>query len=138
MRQVERVFHSLLFELIAVVMLTFFFIESFNQNNSKASILAIATSTIAMVWNYFYNIAFDFKFGHERIKRSFIIRCIHAIGFEVGIMILTVPVLMWSLGLDLVSVIILDIGLMLFFLVYSLVFNYLYDHIRFKVCKHNI
>ncbi len=133
MSKVERVFHSLLFELIAVVMLTFFLVDSFSQSHGEAFFLAVATSTMAMAWNYFYNIIFDFKFGQERIKRSFKIRCFHAIGFEVGIMVLTIPIIMWSLDLDLISVIILDIGLMVFFLVYALVFNYLYDHIRFRI-----
>jgi len=138
MKQTERIFHSLLFELIAVVMLTFFLVDSFAQSHGDALFLAVATSTMAMVWNYFYNKIFDFKFGYERIKRSVKVRCIHAIGFEVGIMILTIPIIMWLLDLDLISVIILDVGLMLFFLVYALVFNYLYDHIRFRISKSKI
>lgn len=135
MTKTERVFHSLLFELIAVVMLTFFLVASFSQESGEATLLAISTSTIAMVWNYFYNLIFDFKFGQERVKRSFNIRCVHAVGFEIGIMLLTIPLLMWALELDFISVIILDLGLMIFFLVYSLAFNYLYDHIRFKILK---
>jgi uncharacterized membrane protein len=138
MTKVERVFHSILFELIGIVLLIIFFVEHFSQDHVEATLLAVATSTMAMGWNYFYNIIFDSQFGLERIKRTFKTRCIHAIGFEVGIMVLTIPLLMWSLDLDLISVIILDLGLMLFFLVYSLVFNYLYDHIRFRISKNKI
>ncbi|MEY8197784.1 MAG: PACE efflux transporter [Colwellia sp.] len=131
----ERVFHSLLFEVIAIGMLTLFLVNSFSQGSGEAGLLAVSTSTIAMIWNYFYNLIFDAKFGHERIGRNFNVRCLHAVGFEIGIIILTIPLIMWALDLDVISVIILDLGLMVFFLVYSLGFNYLYDHIRHKIAK---
>ncbi|MDK9759297.1 hypothetical protein KIV40_29165, partial [Vibrio sp. D173a] len=51
-------------------------------------------------------------------------------GFELGLMTVTLPVLMWVLKLDFLTVLIMDIGLVIFFVLYAIGFNWAYDSVR--------
>lgn len=126
----ERVFHALLFEIIALVLLTLIAVFITGNDIAEMSGLAIMLSLIAMLWNFIFNIIFDKIHGAERINRSLWIRLQHGFGFELGMLIFSFPVIMWVLQLDLLSVFLLDVGAMVFFLIYAIVFNWIYDVIR--------
>lgn len=126
----ERIFHALLFEIIALVLLTLIAVFITGNDIAEMSGLAIMLSLIAMLWNFIFNIIFDKIHGAERISRSLWIRLQHGFGFELGMLIFSFPVIMWVLQLDLLSVFLLDVGAMVFFLIYAIVFNWVYDVIR--------
>jgi uncharacterized membrane protein len=92
--------------------------------------LALAMSLIAMAWNYVYNYGYDKIFGADRTKRTKKTRVLHGLGFELGLMTVTLPVLMWVLKLDFLTVLIMDIGLVIFFVLYAIGFNWAYDSVR--------
>ena len=92
--------------------------------------LALAISLIAMAWNYVYNYGYDKIYGADRSKRTTKTRILHGLGFELGLMTVTLPVLMWVLQLDFLTVLIMDIGLVIFFVLYAIAFNWAYDSIR--------
>ena len=123
----ERIFHSILFEVVALILMmvfAFLFIEG-----SMAAItgLAVGLSVMAMAWNYIFNIGFDKAFGNDRINRSFKLRLFHGFTFEIGMLIVTLPLIMWVLNLSFLTALLMDIGFVLFFLVYAIVFNWAYD-----------
>lgn len=123
----ERIFHSILFEVVALILMmvfAFLFIEG-----SMAAItgLAVGLSVMAMAWNYIFNIGFDKAFGNDRINRSFKLRLFHGFAFEIGMLIVTLPLIMWVLNLSFLTALLMDIGFVLFFLVYAIVFNWVYD-----------
>lgn len=123
----ERIFHSILFEVVALILMmvfAFLFIEG-----SMAAItgLAVGLSVMAMAWNYIFNIGFDKAFGNDRINRSFKLRLFHGFAFEIGMLIVTLPLIMWVLNLSFLTALLMDIGFVLFFLVYAIVFNWAYD-----------
>ncbi|MEH6454426.1 MAG: PACE efflux transporter [Psychromonas sp.] len=126
----ERVFHSLIFEMVALLILVVASQLFTEHNPLEIGLLALTLSLIAMVWNYIYNLGFDKFFGENRISRGLLIRIGHGAGFELGLLIATIPLLMWVLKLDFWTVLILDLGLASFFLIYSIVFNWCYDNIR--------
>ena len=92
--------------------------------------LALAISLIAMAWNYIYNYGYDKVFGADRSKRTKKTRVVHGLGFELGLMTVTLPVLMWVLQLDFLTVLIMDIGLVIFSVLYAIAFNWAYDSVR--------
>ena len=53
----------------------------------------------------------------------------HAIGFELGFIITLVPLFAWWLHIGLWQALVLDIGLSVFFLVYTFVFNLGFDKV---------
>ena len=53
----------------------------------------------------------------------------YRIGFEGGLAFILVPVVAWWMGIGLVEALVLDLGLLVFFLVYTFVFNLAFDRI---------
>jgi uncharacterized membrane protein len=131
----ERLFHTLLFEAIALVLLTLLAVIITGNDIAKMSGLAIALSMIAMVWNFAFNILFDKLYGEDRISRTLSQRIQHGFGFELGMLVFSFPVIMWVLQLDFLTVLIMDIGAMIFFLLYAIAFNWIYDITRVRYVK---
>ncbi|WP_240473383.1 PACE efflux transporter [Ferrimonas senticii] len=134
----ERVGHSLLFEVIALLIMIPAGSYLTSMDMSKMTGVAIAMSLIAMTVNYGYNLWFDRVFGEDRLNRSWQMRLGHGIGFEVSLMGLMLPLLMWATGFDFWTVLILDIGIVLFFFIYAIVFNYGYDQVRARLLKDRL
>lgn len=128
----ERIIHSLLFEIIALTLLIGASQLFTDRNATAIGGLAITLSLIAMAWNYIYNLGFDKLFGANRISRGLLMRIGHGTFFEIGLLIATIPLLMWVLKLDFMTVLILDLGLATFFLIYAIIYNWCYDNIREK------
>lgn len=98
--------------------------------------LAILLATMAMVWNLIYNAAFDRLWPVSRLARTLRVRALHAIGFECGFIIIGVTVVALVLGVSLVQAFMLEIGFMLFFLPYTMFFNWAWDTLRVRVLKY--
>jgi uncharacterized membrane protein len=95
-----------------------------------ASVAAIAASAIAVVWNLVYNTLFErWEASQAKRGRSLLRRVVHAIGFEGGLVVTLVPLFAWWLDISLWQAFVLDLGLIVFFLVYTFVFNLLFDRV---------
>ncbi len=126
----ERIFHSLLFEVIALFLLAGLAYLITQQDPLKMTGLAVTISLIAMAWNYLFNLGFDRVYGSDRLSRTLMMRIGHGIAFEIGMLVFSFPVIMWVLQLDFWTVLVLDFGAVLFFLVYAVIFNWVYDIVR--------
>ncbi|MDN3616282.1 MAG: PACE efflux transporter [Vibrio gallaecicus] len=126
----ERILHMVLFELIALVIMAGLATYITGNGAGEMAGLALAMSLIAMGWNYLYNLGYDKLFGADRTKRTKSVRVLHGLGFELGLLVVTLPVLMWVLQLDFLTVFIMDIGLVIFFVLYAIGFNWAYDSVR--------
>ncbi|NOI31167.1 PACE efflux transporter [Vibrio coralliilyticus] len=129
----ERILHMVLFELVALILMATLATLITGNGAGKMAGLAIALSLIAMGWNYIYNYGYDKVFGADRSKRTAKVRILHGLGFELGMMIISFPVLMWTLQLGFWSVLVMDIGVVIFFVLYSIGFNWVYDAIRQRI-----
>ncbi|RYF40467.1 MAG: hypothetical protein EOO27_47640, partial [Comamonadaceae bacterium] len=56
-----------------------------------------------------------------------------ATGFEVGLIFMAVPFVAWWLDVTLWHALVVDIGLVLFYLPYTFVYNLVYDTVRARV-----
>jgi uncharacterized membrane protein len=119
-----------LFEVFALIMMAGLATYITGNGAGEMAGLALAMSLIAMAWNYVYNYGYDKIFGADRTKRTKKTRVLHGLGFELGLMTVTLPVLMWVLKLDFLTVLIMDIGLVIFFVLYAIGFNWAYDSVR--------
>jgi uncharacterized membrane protein len=129
----ERIFHSLLFEVIALSLLIPLGSLFSGIDMGSMTGIAIGLSLIAMCWNYTYNVMFDKYFGANRIDRNLTIRLLHALVFELGLLIVTLPIIMWVLNMDFISALILDIGMIVFFMVYAITYNWCYDQAKHRI-----
>jgi uncharacterized membrane protein len=126
----RRVIHAVVFELFAVAIVTTAFALLTEADAGRSGVLAAACSLVAMAWNMGYNKLFELWEARQASqRRSVWRRMAHALGFELGLVVLLVPLIAWWLDIGLWQALVLDVGLMLFFLVYTYAFNWLFDHV---------
>ncbi|MDE1332075.1 PACE efflux transporter [Vibrio aestuarianus] len=123
----ERIFHAVVFELTALAILIPLSALITGQGSGDLAMVGAGLSLLAVVWNYQYNILFDRLFGSDRSGRSAKIRLLHTTGFEGGLVFVSIPAIAWILEITLWQALILDIGFLMFFFIYTMVFNWCYD-----------
>lgn len=133
MSALERVLHSVLFEALAVLFSVggLMLFTSFDASELAGSLVVI--SIIAMCWNVGFNLLFDKFFPGEKHNRSLGVRIFHAVAFESGLVIITTPILAYMLNTTIVQAFMMDIGVTLLIMVYTVIFNYIYDHFRHRL-----
>ncbi len=131
----ERLLHSLLFEIGAVTVASVVVLAFSTVKPSAAIGTGIAMSLMAMVWNLVFNAGFDKIFTEPRQHRSFGLRLFHTISFELGLLVFTIPMIAYLLGLTLWQALLADMGLVVLITTYALIFNWIYDNIRLKFIK---
>lgn len=126
--RLDRIRHAISFEIVGLVIIIAAF-KQFGFDAGHVGVLGIVLSVIATGWNYIYNIGFDKvmfrRYGH--INKTPAIRILHALGFEGGLVVITVPMIAWFLKVDLIQALVMDIGLVIFYVVYAYIFNLCYD-----------
>jgi uncharacterized membrane protein len=127
---IERIFHAMVFEAIAIALTSVFLVWIMQQTLSDAGGLAIVISLTAMLWNMVFNAAFDRAQARMAFQRTVGVRAVHALIFEIGLTLVVVPLAAWWLDIRLLEALILDIGLLAFFLFYTFVYNWTYDILR--------
>lgn len=131
----ERILHTLLFE-IGCILIGLVTLQFFGAHDISTSLpLTIALSCMAAGWSFIYNILFDKIATGPRVERSPITRSLHAIGMEGGLLLGTVPLIAYSLGLSWWDAFIADISITLIILGYTYVYNYIYDRVRLLFVK---
>ncbi len=126
----ERVFHALLFEIIGVLTSAPLFAFLLNRPLLEMGVMTLIIATTAVIWNFFYNLMFD-RFTRSWIQaRGFWVRAVHALLFELGLIFITVPLIAFLLSITMHEVFFMEIGILLYFLPYTIVFNWGYDAVR--------
>ena len=119
-----------LYEAIAIVAASAGFALMSGKELSEAGPLSVICSVVAVVWNMAFNSMFEaWESRQAQRGRTVARRIAHAIGFEGGLAAILVPVIAWWLGVSMWQALVMDIGLMLFFLVYTFCFNWAFDRI---------
>lgn len=132
----ERICHAIGFELIAVMICAPAGAWLLNKSIFDMGALAIMLSSVAMLWNIIYNSAFDRLWPVTRIKRNIPVRICHALGFEGGFILIGLPLAAWMLNVTLWQALMIEIGFFLFFLPYTVVYNWGYDMLRERFIQH--
>ena len=126
----ERFFHALGFEVLAIAICAPLGAWLLGYSLAHMGLLTLMISLIAMAWNMVFNMAFDGAQRRMGFTRNFSARIVHSVLFEVGLILAVVPLAAWWLDIGLWEAFVLDIGIVLFFLPYTFVFNWTYDHVR--------
>lgn len=92
--------------------------------------LSILIAVIAVTINYFYNYVFE-MWEKKQIskKRTVMRRVVHAIGFQIVLVMILIPLIAWWMQISLIKAFLLDFSLMVLIPCYTFVYNYLFDHI---------
>ncbi|MDB5745078.1 MAG: transrane pair [Polaromonas sp.] len=126
----ERFFHALGFEFLAIAICAPLGAWLLGYPLTHIGLLTLMISLIAMTWNMGFNALFDRAQHRLGFDRTLLVRALHALLFEIGLLLAVVPLAAWWLGIGLWEAFVLDVGIALFFLPYTFVFNWTYDHLR--------
>lgn len=127
---IERVFHSVLFEVLAVTFSIIGLAIFTNHEVVSLSGMMIIIATMAMTWNFIFNWLFDQVVTGDKEKRPFKIRVLHVSLFEIGLLFFTVPVIAYMLDIGIIEALIMDLGVTVFITIYAFMYNLAYDHAR--------
>lgn len=126
----ERFFHALGFEVLALAICAPLGAWLLGYSLVHMGALTLMISLIAMIWNMAFNGLFDRAQRRMGFQRTLMARVVHALLFEIGLVLTVVPLAAWWLGIGLWEAFVLDIVIVLFFLPYTFAFNWTYDHLR--------
>ncbi len=125
----RRILYVGLYETIAIIVSSLIFM-AIGQKASDSGVMAVAASVIAICWNLTFNHLFEKWESRQSVKgRSVLRRVVHAVGFEGGIAAMLIPLMAWWFDISLWEAAVMEAGLLVFFMVYTFAFNWVFDRI---------
>jgi len=126
----RRVVYVTIYELIAIAVATLGLAQFSDQGTAHAGVMAVASSAIAVAWNILFNTLFERWEARQTVRgRGLRRRIAHAVGFEGGLVFTLVPLFAWWFEVSLWQALVMDLGLVVFFLCYTFVFNWGFDRV---------
>ena len=123
----RRIGYAIAYEIIAMICTTAILV-AMGHDLVKSLPMALAISLIALAWNYIWNTIFETIERKMNWKgRSIGNRILHAIGFEGGMALITIVVMALWLNISLLEALVTEIGILVFFLVYTYAYNLAFD-----------
>lgn len=129
----ERIIYALLFEVILLASLLPIGMFLFGVSAASFGILSVILSLKAMMFNFVFNWFYDKldqRANRIPTERSMHHRVVHAVSFEVGMMITSLPIIMWWLSMGLWEAFQLEVILIGFVMIYTFLFGLGYDRLR--------
>jgi len=125
----DRVRHAISFEIIGLLLVIPLGALGFGMHAADIGVVAIIAATIATLWNYLYNVLFDrgMRWWKGSVQKTIILRILHAMLFGAGLLLVTLPLLAFVLGIGLWQAFVMDLAFVAFYLVYAFIFNWVYD-----------
>lgn len=124
----RKVVQALLYELVAIAFVSPMIAWAFDKSMAYSGALAVMLSLIAMSWNMLFNSLFERWEARQACRtRNLWRRILHATGFEGGLTIILLPVMAWWLDISLLSALLADLGLLVFFFFYAFAFQWAFD-----------
>lgn len=125
----RKLVYVTIYELIAVAVVTVT-LALLGHSVLNAGVASIITSVAAVSWNLIWNSAFErWESRQQQRERTIKRRVAHAMGFELGLLAILVPLMAWWLGISLYHALMLDLGLLVFFVFYTFLFTMGFDRV---------
>lgn len=125
----DRIRQAVSFEVIGLLLSVPLAAVTFGFDTGKTGALGVIGATMATTWNYVFNLMFDH--GLKRLtgstRKSLTIRFLHAISFELGLMLAFLPIIAWWMDIGLLEALVVDLAFVVFYLIYAFVFTWCYD-----------
>lgn len=132
----RRMIHALSYEIILLVIIAILLGKIFDAPMEVTGLLGVIMAVTSVIWNMIFNTFFEKVERKYQFKRTIPIRILHAIGFEGGLMLATIPMIAYALKLSLLDAIMLDLALTTGILFYTFIFQWCYDLIEEKLGIH--
>ena len=126
----RRIVQAVLYETIAVVIVTPILTWLFAHPPLSAFALSAFMSGIALAWNYVFNLLYERWEAAQVVKgRTLWRRVVHGVAFEGGLALILIPVMALWLEVSLIEALLADIGIVLFFFFYTVAFTWVFDRV---------
>ena len=129
----DRIRQIVLFEVGGLALITPPFAWASGASFSESIGLLALIALIAAAWNAAYNTCFDWiegrLTGRTADRRPFRLRAVHAVGFEGGLLTMSLPLIMTWTGMGWREALVADLGLASAYVVYAFAFNLGYDRV---------
>ncbi|HAT4996920.1 TPA: PACE efflux transporter [Serratia marcescens] len=90
--------------------------------------LAVVITTIAVSWNFIYNYLFEWWESRQASRtRTLKRRILHAVGFQLTLVVYLIPLIAWWMGITLWQALLLDMALIVIIPCYTFLFNWAFD-----------
>lgn len=126
----ERVGQALGFEGLALLICTPLLVWITGRPALEMGAVTLGLSLLALSWNIVFNSLFDRLKARLQLSGGAWTRVLHALLFEGGLIVVAVPLIAAWLNISLMQALMLDIGVLLFFLPYTYVYHWGYDVLR--------
>ena len=123
----RRIVHALSYEIILLVIIAIALSFIFEVPMEVTGTLGIAMAVTSVIWNMIFNHFFEKYEQRKKLQRTIGVRILHAIGFEGGLMLATIPMVAYAMNMSLWQAVLLDLGLTTCILVYTFIFQWCYD-----------
>lgn len=128
--QLRRVVFVAGYEALGVLFTVFLLNTILNHGGGESLSSAVIVTTVCAIWNYLWNLLFE---RLERIagrgQRGAIARTLHAVGYELGALIFTIPLVAAILSVSLFEALMIEGGLLVFFLFFTVVYTWAFDRV---------
>ncbi len=95
---------------------------------SSTGPLAVVITTIAVSWNFIYNYVFEWWESRQVSRtRTLKRRILHAVGFQLTLVVYLIPLIAWWMGITLWQALLLDMALIVIIPCYTFLFNWAFD-----------
>ena len=128
----KRLFHALAYEGILLALMAVSLVLIFKIPLTSAGALGVFMAVIAVLWNMVFNGQFERLEQKFNLERTLKLRIFHALGFEGGLLLITIPIIAYMLDISLWRAFVLDIGLSLCVLFYTFIFQWCWDSLEKK------
>lgn len=127
----DRIRHALSFEILALMLIVPLGAVVFHFPMHAIGVVSVVSASLATLWNFAYNYAFDrlLQRTHGTTLKTPMVRVLHAVLFEAGLLLVLAPFIAWYLGVSLWQAFVMDLSFALFYLGYAMIFNWGYDRL---------
>ena len=131
----RRIVYVTVFEIIAIISSTYILMMLSGSDAAESLPVAVMVSLAAVIWNFLYNTVFEaWERRRQVAARTLLIRSVHAVGFEGGLVLICLPLYMLWYDVGLVAAFMMEAALLLYFLVYTFIFTwYLTRYLRYHI-----
>ena len=129
----RRIIHAISYEFFLLLMIAISFSFIFDVPMEVAGTLGIIMAVTSVIWNMVFNHYFEKVEAKYQWKRTVKVRILHAVGFEGGLMLATIPMVAYVMNMTLIQAFIVDFALTMSILVYTFIFQWCYDYVEAKL-----
>ena len=126
----RRVIYVFFYEVLSFFICAMILAALSGTTLSHTGPLSILIAVIAVTVNFFYNYVFELWEKRQVSKtRTVKRRVAHAIGFQLVLITILIPLIAWWMQISLVKAFLLDFSLMIIIPCFTFIYNYLFDFI---------